>query len=500
MAIVNAGRDYALSHGLVIRAPAASGDAVPPQDTVVHAPLALLPTPYPRALFEHAERLQPLFNRLYARVACDPEFLREVIGGSVARVDDFQRHLFEIFERVQDEGVAQPAALGLFRSDYLLHAPSGLPENAELKQVEFNTISSSFGSLCVQASHMHRYLLDRGGYDATNPLLDPGNFPENDALTTLASGLADAHRHYVRHTRGNSAAVQGACVLFVVQPGERNTFDQRGIEYELLAKYGIRSQRATIEDLGKWASLQGRERILVVQSPLSTLPIEISTVYFRAAYGPDDFASDAAWDTRTLLERSLAIKCPNIALQLAGSKKVQQVLAQPGVLERFVCPAEAGQLRPSFAELHAVDEESIKLANANPERYVLKPQREGGGHNIYRNDIPGALAAMAERDSERAKNGPVAVREHEGYILMGLIETPARRGNLLLRANNAESPGCATHARETTSELGIYGSALFGPDMISDRSGGFLLRTKNSDSNEGGVAVGYSVIDTPLLV
>ena len=36
--------------------------------------------------------------------------------------------------------------------------------------------------------------------------------------------------------------------------------------------------------------------------------------------------------------------------------------------------------------------------------------------------------------------------------------------------------------------------------MFVDHSGGFLLRTKSSESNEGGVAVGYSVIDTPLLV
>lgn len=37
-----------------------------------------------------------------------------------------------------------------------------------------------------------------------------------------------------------------------------------------------------------------------------------------------------------MLERSKAIKCPSAAVHLAGTKKVQQVLASPGKLERCV--------------------------------------------------------------------------------------------------------------------------------------------------------------------
>ena len=54
---------------------------------------------------------------------------------------------------------------------------------------------------------------------------------------------------------------------------------------------------------------------------------------------------------------------------------------------------------------------------------------------------------------------------------------------------------------QTVSELGIYGTILFGKKELEEqRTGGYLLRTKSSESNEGGVAVGFSVIDTPLLV
>lgn len=51
--------------------------------------------------------------------------------------------------------------LGIFRSDYLLHAPEA--SNADtplaLKQVEFNTISSSFGALSERTSGLHKSVL-----------------------------------------------------------------------------------------------------------------------------------------------------------------------------------------------------------------------------------------------------------------------------------------------------------------------------------------------------
>ena len=65
---------------------------------------------------------------------------------------------------------------------------------------------------------------------------------------------------------------------------------------------------------------------------------EISVVYFRAGYIPEDYRSNKQWEARRLLESSRAIKCPTIITQLAGCKKVQQVLTMPGVLERYHLP------------------------------------------------------------------------------------------------------------------------------------------------------------------
>lgn len=84
------------------------------------------------------------------------------------------------------------------------------------------------------------------------------------------------------------------------------------------------------------------------------------------------------------MERSGAVKSPSAAMHLAGTKKVQQVLAVPGVLERFVTsPEDAASMRRVFADLYALDREgaaeAVALGLANPENYVLKPQREGKG-------------------------------------------------------------------------------------------------------------------------
>lgn len=493
-------RDYALAHGLVYRAlPNKSGER-PPQDTTIHAPVSLLPTPFPRFLFNKAMELQPLFNQLYARLALDVNFIQSIMEDTVVHVDAFQAELYKIWRSVLQEGLTQHAQLGLFRSDYLMH--STLDAGLELKQVEFNTISASFGPLCTRTSAMHHYLLDKGAYEALSPVLRKENMPENQALDTLAAGLIDAHNYYIDESRDAQHAVKPA-ILFVVQWEERNTFDQRAIEAALMEKQRIPVIRATFEELASTASLHGNERVLVVQSPVSHAPIEISVVYFRSGYSPEDY-SKTAWETRLMLERSHAIKCPSIAMQLVGSKKAQQVLAEPGVLERYV-GNDAGQLRLSFAQLWPLDpktelgREALRRAREEPQNYVLKPQREGGGHNIYREDIPPALDAMERRDKERAARGETTVKECEAYILMSLINVPAHRGSLLMRAG--QSTSTSEHVRDTVSELGVYGTVLFTPEhLVENRSGGYLLRTKAKESNEGGVAVGFSVIDTPVLV
>jgi glutathione synthase len=134
-------------------------------------------------------------------------------------------------------------------------------------------------------------------------------------------------------------------------------------------------------------------------------------------YTPTDYPSSEEWQGRRLIERSLAIKCPCISYHLAGTKKVQEALSRPGVLERFVGDkGEADLLRSCFAGLYGFGpgeggEEATKRALERPEDFVLKPQREGGGNNLYGDEMVRALQTMTQD-------------EKGAFILMERIRPP----------------------------------------------------------------------------
>jgi glutathione synthetase len=335
--------------------------------------------------------------------------------------------------------------------------------------------------------------------------------PQNQALSTLASGLAAAHSAYLEAIDSQGT---NSVILFVVQDGERNVFDQRLIEYELLQRHHIQVERATFKQLENDISVSGPSRTLYYTSAFNSKRYQVSVVYFRAGYSPTDYPCEKEWQTRLKIEQSFAIKCPTVALQLAGAKKVQQVLSDPDELEYFVKDPSKGQvwsdenialLRESFMPMYGMEANSKGIEIASNEEsakdYVMKPQREGGGNNVYREAIPTELAKLEKLDQERGFEG---IKRREGYILMKLIQPPSNIGNYLLRSGS--STAGAVLAKDVISELGVFGTILFKEakngisKVVYEKSDGHLLRTKGRESDEGGVAVGYSVIDSPLLI
>ena len=62
------------------------------------------------------------------------------------------------------------------------------------------------------------------------------------------------------------------------------------------------------------------------------------------------------------------------------------------------------------------------------------------------------------------------------------------------------SNGCIIE-KQINSELGIFGSLITqNGKLISERSGGYLLRSKPSSNIEGGIASGQGYIDSIYLV
>ncbi|KAK3692750.1 hypothetical protein B0T22DRAFT_475635 [Podospora appendiculata] len=488
-------KDWSIANGLAVRPPPAVVGHDPRGILAVNAPVTLFPSPFPRSCFEEAKSIQTAYNELYARISQDEEFLEGLVQ-EVAGGDEFIANLWDVHLRVKGEGYVQPLNLGLFRSDYMVHQDG---EALQIKQVEFNTIASSFGGLSAQTSKLHQYLAQTEYplLQAAGPYASGLDLPANHSAKGLATGLAAAFAAY-----GPSALSHPTCVLFLVQDGERNVFDQRHLEYELQSAHGIPVFRLPFSEILSRTSiapgLPARQLLYSLPSNPSRV-FEAAVVYLRAGYGPGDYPAASAWEARYQIERSGAIACPSILTQLAGMKKVQQVLATPepsggvpAALRRFVAGddgAKAYGLLRTFTNIFPMDAtpagQAARKMATDPEgckKYVMKPQREGGGNNFYRTAIPAHLQSIPEA--------------HWGsFILMELI-TPPPLENVILRNGELEQGG-------VICELGVYGTCLWDQKtkaIVHNEESGYLLRTKGDQSEEGGVAAGYGCMDSCSLV
>jgi glutathione synthase len=439
-------------------------------------------------------------------------------------VDDFIENLWRVHLSVKKEGYVQPISLGLFRSDYMLHT---LPreELPSLRQVEFNTISSSFGGLSELVISLHTHLLtfphpsthlaypshalfeaSRAAEGAraepssrTSASISTTNLPpNNNVVQVLKNGLSAAHQAY---GPSKSQPQLPLCVLFLVQDNEHNIFDQLALSSH--SSYPI-FRLLTSQILSHTAvNSDNHFRPLIYTPPSSpTSHFEVTTIYLRALYAPSEYKSPDAWSARLHLERSAAIKCPTVLTQLAGCKKVQQVLTStsPDHLRQFLPNTPSSTLssiRSTFAPQYDLSPDSEGLAIAlDPSRaakHVLKPQREGGGNNIYKTAIPDFLKSLP------------SPKHYTSYILMELISPPPDARNTVLRSDGSVASG------NVVSELGIFGACLWRQsdgrsgdpqtqfEILHNEAGGYLMRTKGKDSDEGGVAAGFSSLDSVIL-
>lgn len=488
-------KDWSIAHGLAVRpAPSFVQQSQDPSGVLATtAPVTLFPSLFPRSCFEEGLAIQKAYNELYSAIARDEEWLQSIVE-ELLDVDDFVAQLWKIHLQVKEKGYVQDLSLGLFRSDYMVHQDPSKPEStAGLKQVEFNTIASSFGGLSSQVSALHSYLLKIDAYpSSTSSLIKTDALPQSKSASSLAKGLAAAHKAY-----GPARADRPLCVLFVVQDLERNVFDQRHLEYALLENHGVRSFRLPFGETQSHTRLASDRTLLYTPPSSPSTVYEVTTIYFRAGYSPDDYPKDGDWISRLHLEKSRAIKCPSILTHLAGCKKVQQVLATPQSphLKRFLSNEEvATRVLKTFAPIYPLDNstagvEAKKLATdpSFAARYVLKPQREGGGNNVYRKAIPPFLEKLPET-------------HWPAYILMEMIEPPALE-NAILRNGELQRGG-------VICELGVYGVCLWKDgsrdqqkgEILENWEAGYLLRTKGDQSEEGGVAAGFGAVDSCCLV
>jgi len=430
--------DYAFCHGLLMA-------DVQQQPQVL--PLSVAPSAYPNAAFQQAWQVATDFNQLMVAVANNHDFLGEV-QQQLAGADSFSQQLFDIYQQAYADQQTQQAALGIFRSDYLLH-------QQQLRQVEINTIACAFPAMASLTTQMHQHF---------HPQLAK-QIPENTALREVSFALANAWYFYADYHHS---------ICFVVQTGERNRCDQKHLQHSL-EQQNIPVLRLSLAEIAEQTALRQGQ---LYHHPSKTI---LSVIYFRAGYVPDDYQQPEAWTARLRIEQSQAIKCPAIHYQLAGLKKVQQLLSKPAILSQFVTAEQQSRLQACFATFYDLDDVAVRdhaIHHAND--YVLKPQREGGGHNLYGQQLSHALQTMS-------------AQQRQAWILMQRIQTPTTQ-NCFLQA------GKLSNDLAIISELGIY-SHCFAQQkqLLCDQTIGYLLRSKAADNDEGGVAAGFAVLDSPVL-
>jgi glutathione synthase len=628
--VVEYATSYAAANGLQVQfslsstkssSSASTTETKQQQKQYIAAPVSLLPQAYPALLFNHAITLACPFGILVDRVSRDGHFLQTTLK-QTRQVDIFTNQLLVLYEEIYMDNSGRSSGsgggggerkdmeygkyakmadrLGILRSDYMLHRTAATKSSSSdekeeeeeschnnnnnnyytLKQVELNTIASSFAGLSSTVAKMHSYLTRRmmlieydddddddnnrmgGGEltqflnrninavmmgvsssDSSEVVVDNG-VPESPAMTAIPKAISVAYNRYctrfITTTPATPAVPTVAIVLFIVQPNETNTVDQRMLEYALWEKHHIPVVRLTLSQVFDCITLdEGNGRLLyttsnncggstTTTSTSTGKQQEVAVVYYRAGYAPTDYPSGldgVEWSARVKLERGRATKCPNLGYHLAGTKKVQQELAKKGVLEHFFSLTNDEEvetvklLRSAFAGLYSLDATTADNTDMNAvkdillygkeSQYVLKPQREGGGYNFYGMDMANKLREncniIGEEEDKEIVLGP-ALSE---FILMERL-FPPQQNAILLRNGKVEGYGM------TISELGCFGTIVTSGDegdvkveggggneeegkIIHNEYAGFLLRTKFSGVDEGGVASGFATLSSPYL-
>ena len=271
-----------------------------------------------------------------------------------------------------------------------------------------------------------------------------------------------------------------------------NICDERPIE-EALWEQGIPSYRVEFGDavLTSTNLTDTSELLFRPSTTHSGQQVEISVVYQRAGYDVEEY-TESGLEARYQLEKSRAIKAPSLLCHLATLKIVQQKLALPKVLERFLNADEAARVRATFMPMWPLDDSALGKEGrefawnvSTAAKCVLKPSLEGGGHNIYRKAIPAFL--------KKTPQSKVAE-----YILMEMIESP--------HVHNALLTFTGLYSGPVISELGVFGTCLWRKgfsgdlELFQNSVAGTSLKTKQVDVNEMSVVKGYGCFDSPFLI
>ncbi|XP_065896139.1 glutathione synthetase-like isoform X2 [Dysidea avara] len=451
--------DRAVEYGVILRKKETSEETSYVQQKAMQLfPITLWPSVYPKKHYEFLLQVQMDYNLLVDKLSSDVLLMESL--QRIIQHDDFVRRLVEIYNKVSLTK-QQPISIAIQRCDYLLHiehseeADSGI--RVAPKLVEMNTIAPAFAAITENVANVHKVLQVKyqdGDFKEQyrGQILDP------DAVSMVCRAMAIAWKEYGQPK---------AAILMVINENESNIFELGKFELKLAIEYQIKVLRHTFGELDNVATIKSDNRLIVNDT-------EIAIVYYRSGYHPNLFPTEKQWSAYLMLEQSQAVKCPPISHHLCTLKRIQQVFSNPNVLESFFNdPTMLERIKSTLVGLYPLDEgpegdEVIEMALKNPEKFVLKTQREAT-----------AKCYLDEDEDIREKLTQILKMESRvTYTLMDRINYPTQEYAMV--GNDSKH-----HLLQTCPEIGIFGVFVRnGEKVLMNSSAGYSVRHVSPNMDE----------------
>lgn len=451
-----------------------------------HAPFTLLPSlVMKKSEYLHLKLISLIYHKLIDSIARDSHFLISCLQDAAKSDPDFLGNLMNIYKKVLKEGIKQPYYFGIFRNDFMKHS-----ENNKWIQIEINTFSSAGSLMSDKTTLLHQYLIQKMGtffgFDCCDgrykKYLDNLEYNDNNLGLAKALSIASETLHNT-YLDGKYKNIEKRAILMVVNEGEVNISDQKGIEFVLCNKYIITTLRRSLLYIYNNGKLDKETGEFYVDGCF------VSVIYFRDGYSPNHYKSDKEWKARLMIEQSICIKCPNIEYQLIGSKLMQIIFCNKNILKKYLNSTEIDLIYQHFGVLRFVsdivknDKKLFENIKQNPDKYVLKhTQREGGGNNLYNKDIINFFEN--EMDESNMDN----------WIVMERIYPKPVKTVQIRNFKHYEIKGI--------SEFGVYSTYISNGkgNIQCNEIMGTLVRTKPHKVSQGGVFSGYAVFDSVMTL
>lgn len=448
-----------------------------------HCPFSIAPIAMPRGTYQHLQHVTPLISKLISKVSEDHAYLQSALS-KMAKSDPFFDRLMSMHKQIHgtEDNWLVPARkpLLLMRTDFMDDRVHGA------KVIEFNGIAAGMGPFGQKVTELHRYIEgmwpDIYRQWAEIPASES---TENTCLEQLAFAIAKTAKEIRADFSDNSKPT----FLMVVQEDEDNVYDQHLLE-SALQKLGVRTVRRTFDQLSS-ALFSGEGQSLFLNGVGA-----IDVVYLRAGYQYCDYYAPEKNEpvcchtlsqTRVFIEQHHVAVNATVSQQLATSKTMQMLLTMMSEKEyqRWGIDTEDARLIKSvLADMRPINSESIAWFNtqANAQEWVLKNQGEGGGHCIFGSDISNKLSELKPE-------------EYNAWALMlRLFPHERERPTLAIR------DGQPSLIENLVSEIGLFTAFYDGKPMTNANGyAGYLVRSKPSNENEGGVHSGKGMLDSITL-